>query len=406
MTGRRIAVALGAILCVLLWYLAYYGSRGAWIFHMSDSIADGGMGFTWDEARDVFDAFDWVLCITPLLGGLLCAAVGPRIGAPLGALVTFAGMLGMLLSPSRTALPAMSVMGLGKGMLWAAVLPAIAQLFRHPRENTRNAIVVALYVAINVGVLVGFNTSKFLIEIDSSPRVLILAWAFFMGCAIVALAALGWAARPPGPEDSGPRIPTGRVLVGVGILVVLMLPHGAMFTLSVDTHVDILRGALDPPTWDTVRNLNPLTVVLSGTVLGGALLAMSGRRAVPMALLMGVGMVGYALLLAPYVAPDRLGDSLGAFTLIDHLACATLEPLLGGILLARVVGDLGPRIGALAVGVVSSLDSTVQIATDRLVPEDAAGIAIGVTVGLCLIAGLILLVIAYPMQRRFFTPPQ
>lgn len=406
MTGRRIVVALGAILCVLLWYLAYYGSRGPWIFHMSTSLAEGGMGYTWDEARDVFDTLDWVLCVTPLLGALLCVAVGPRIGAPLGALVTFSGMLALLLSPPRTALPALSVLALGKGILWAGLVAAVVQLFRYPLENARNAIVLGFYVAMNAGILLGNSATRALLDIDITARALIVAWAVLMVLALVTLAVVGWLARPPGPADAGPRIPPGKVLLGAAILVVLILPHAGMFTLGIRTHVDILQGALDPPTWDTVRNLNPLTVILAGTVFCGGLLAISGRRPLPAAILLGIGMLGYALLLAPMAVPERLGDAAGAFALFDFMGCAALEPLLGGLIFARVAGDLGPRSAALAVGVVSSLDATADTTIERLVPDSATATGIGVSVGICLIAGLLLLAIAYPIQRRFFTPPQ
>jgi len=406
MTARRILVSAGALLAAGLWCVALFASRDAWLFHMSDAVDEGGLGIAWESALDLYRTFAWLDCATPLLGGVLCIILGPRIVLALAGLPVAVGTLGIAVGSADTMLAAMTLVAVGKGMFWPALMATVAPLLGYPLENARTALFLGFYAAINAGMLTGNVVSGAMFALADEASAGVWFAVALMGLVIPLTVAVAWGARPPALPDGPRRVRPQGAVVGAAIVMALYMPHAGAFMLGSGAHTAAIEATFSAAVATSVHDLNPLIVIVVAILTAPLFLTLSGRRPLPAAIPMGAALTLYGLCVLPMAFPGVVGGALGTVGLASFMGCAALEPLVGGIICARLVGDLPPRAGAMVVGVWSAIQSVLFELLRGGADQPLRSGEVGAAAALCVVAGLVMVAMARSLQRTYFTPDE
>ncbi len=405
LTGRRIyrhriPITLLVVAGAFLWDAAFFGADWSLLMRLSADPADGGLGMAWEKATALYRLYSTLAACAPLLGGLLSLLTGPRWLAPIGVVLAGAGFILLGMGPLPMALPAYLALAVGRGLFWPGLVTILGAVFPGSLENQRTATMLFLYAAVNAGLLAGKYTGAMFYAFDHQQLLLCLAGV----TALIGAAPLAGAsalARETIHSASSRNPRPIRTLGGTAIVMGLMWPHLVLLYGGTVPLTSAIRDGMAVGLSQFVIDTNPLVIVIVASLAALGLILPFERR-IPAIAVVGAASVAYALCMIPM---GLLGVA-GALTLplaaAGWLGCSVFEPLVGASMGSRIVGDLPPRLGGLVYGVWGGVAGLTSVTVIRWVPEAALAPVVVVFALLSAGAGLVLLVIAGPLDRAFF----
>jgi dipeptide/tripeptide permease len=393
---------------------AYYAVRSVLILYLTRDL-----GLTTAEAFDLYARFTWMALLTPLLGGALALAIGPRVTAAIGAVLAALGFF-LLAAGANGAFVWVSGLGVGlfKACPWAILADAVAREESPsgdpadaPLSPRRFPLMVAMtafvYLAINVGAFLSSSAGALAATRSGFTSVFVAAGVVMVGAVAIAvvIALLPLAMRAERPKDAhapyrAPAMPgapsasvasVGPPLLGLLVLFGAIVPyHLALPVTGQAAYFLQIRSAL--------ATVNPLVVIVA-SALGFAffLAAALSRWSFPLTWPFGGALVVFGLGLIPIVAASNaLTFALG--TAVTGVAEAIIE----AVALAYVALATGRRIATLTVAVWLALASVLSFVP---VSEVAWRFELAAFAALALLAGALVLIFGRRLHRFAFDPP-
>ena len=403
---RALLVVVALPLLLLLERLAWYGTRTISFPYLQE------LGWTSVDVGVFHGVQNAVLPLVTVLSGLLALAVGPLPMIALGLLFAATGYAMVpMFDPSGVEVPLyLTVVGtaLFRPAIWAALLIPLAR----PRESGRIGACILLYGVSNAGAVAASPGASWLMSQFGSETVYTVAAALaglgFLGSLAVAGGWVGTAAEeaaaPPGPSR---RLEWPVVLAVAGLGVVLFIPWAGLMTgfeavYSTLWELDFVAG--HESIWTA---MNPAIVIFLALLLASIFLMLTMlEKTVPALLLAGGGMVILAVgLIAVAIGPIR--ESPWGFGAAFALVSVG-EVLAAPALISRIGGDVHWRLTTLFVALWLATSQLGYAASGVLRGSGLMENPFGLPLAFAIMAiplGLVLLVVAIPLQRRLFDPP-
>ncbi|RLB53477.1 MAG: hypothetical protein DRJ42_11920 [Deltaproteobacteria bacterium] len=259
-----------------------------------------------------------------------------------------------------------------------------------------------VYFGINVAAMAGPLVGGQLGEAVGFGLVFGLSAAVCLVSALLA-AGVGGVHHRVGTKPQPGTFGAGPVL-GAIVLLVLSLPYflgmGALGTLQVAATPFGEPGSDGLP----FVALNPIVISLVTLFAAVGFAVAAFMKARPMSLYVaGGGLLVFALGLGAgaFVEPE---SGLGVALLLAIVLTAIGEGLTGGVVLARVAADVHPRLGTLVFALFLVLSSGAPYLASFANEVESVRIAVGVCALFSFGAGAVLLAVAGPMQRAFYSP--
>lgn len=394
MNGSLARILAACLLLPLVYGLervAYYGMRSVLFI---DATQRRGLDAV--EVSEIMRRFTYGTYAFAILGGLIAIAIGPRFTFALGAMIACAGFA-VLPSDSVTLGVALLPIAIGTGILKPCIWAAAADAFPDPQESGRNALVVGLYVVINVAAFAGSSSApKYGEQIGNFDGVFMaaalataLAGALALGLGLIHVLVGRGAPREEVPLRWQP-------LAGGALLLAVSLPYYLAMDLATNhAYTAGSREAAQLFVW------NPAIVAATGIplMLAMAALALMGKRA-PTLILAGAGIALVALGAIPLIAAPGAGAALLAGIVVMGIGETFVGPLLGSRLAGGVHRRLSTLLAAfflLGVAVTNAISSGIGEAS-----ADALQVFAGAAAVLALVTGMLLAALHF--ARRFLWP--
>lgn len=272
--------------------------------------------------------------------------------------------------------------------------------------------ILLTYVGYNLGAVIASPLAQALQE-ALGLRAVYLAAAGLALLATLIAAGVGaaWLLKREraAEEQRAPRPPLGSVLMGIGALALLAFLPVLSWNQSWHLQFDLLQQLDVGMSWDLFFALNPAIVTVVAVLLAAVLAGLHFTRLrVPAMALVGLGLalVGLALLLM--VVPGvraTVPAFLAAAVVLSIGEVFALPPLL-----SRLTGDVHWRLAPLLAAGWLALTGGGGILLTWLIERYELPVLRTVTgwvgAGSGLLFGLVLLILADPLQRRLFSPPR
>lgn len=319
--------------------LAFYGMRSiVWIW------ATQAMGRSHVEWSTTFSIFTWATALTPLLGGALAIAIGPRWVMPIGAAIAGAGLTFLpLTNQAHLAVP-LVIYALGVGLVRPCIFAALAEALPDPRESARLSLAVVIYFAVNSAASLGSLLAPWAgNQIGFEPILYVLAGLYLLIVPLALAYALFHRLAPKSEMPEQPFDP--KPILGVAVLLALSLPW--LLAQDVVGRIPFLVGTSSQNV-GRLYSLNPMvvsaTTLFVAAAVGACALMQVRIRAF---LLIGIGLLITAVASVPViVSPSTLAAAGVSFVVL-----AIGESLVGPALVSRVAAGIHWRFATLAVAI-------------------------------------------------------
>ncbi|RHA38309.1 peptide MFS transporter [Cellulomonas rhizosphaerae] len=225
---------------------SYYGMRAILLLYITDTAANGGLGFGKTTGEALVAAYGASVYLVSVLGGWLAdRVIGARRSVLYGGIVIAAGHVFLSIPGAGFSFTGIVLVALGTGLLKPNVSSMVGELYSRD-DVRRDSAFSIFYMGINIGSL----AAPFVV---GGVRE---AWGYHAGFAVAAVGMaialvffvlgrklLGGAGDvPPNPLTPADRGPVTRlfVAVGAGCLVALGIAVWVQGGFSADTVVDAL----------------------------------------------------------------------------------------------------------------------------------------------------------------------
>jgi len=458
-TVARIAAFVGIPLLWLVERASYYAMRGVVRLYLSDAPGVG-LGLPRAEAASVYGTWTLSMAGFVLLGGLVAFAMGPRIPLVAGFGLSAAGVALLGNGGAGALWPALLLVAAGQGLLRPSSYAVLAQEIGRGFDNLRVAACFALYVAIDIGAFVGGMTTGLRSTGPAKYQTVfsLSTLGFVGGLALSATLVLilakhsprtspGGAAAPqagvgggrregaqadlplpqtgdmsrlneallrggPGGEalarladrDGPPAEPRNGALAAALVLLAVLpcLFAGTAFDTVMFDATDKLPGSAATTLFNLGTGID-ISAALLGTILM-LVIALTSRRTAPVLYGAAGGLllmfVGCALLLAA-------GDPASLIVVTAAVVFVRLgDVTLVSIALGRFLGGPRARMAPLwAAGWHLAMMLVLPVSSASALTGAAGRTFLGAMVPVCLIAGVLVAVLA-PRLERLFAPAE
>lgn len=372
---------------------ANYAVRTLLITLMHEPASSGGLGLTTEQAVSTYGWFGMLGGVTPLLGGLVAVAIGPRIPMVLGALCgAIAYVVLAMASPSTLAL-SLVLWAVGYGLLVPCLYAVVAREFAGAGEGYRLAPFLLMYAAVNVGAVIATPAVSGLQSLRVEPTAVCGAAAALMVVVTVGLAGVALLGTRQTEPTSG-----GRVELGLVIVLALLMPGIAVSALGFGVIIEMAAGSASAA---LLFAINPVVVIVTATAVAiGAILYGALRKSPPTLAMLGVG----TLILTFGTVPLLLGGSAPsmAIQVSAVVIMAIGEPLVLALGAARMAIGTHRRFAALVLAVWFAATRGIYSLSDVISGQGWSSPALALAAVACVVAGVVLLALGSFLQRTFF----
>lgn len=159
---------------------SYYGMRALLVLFLVSQIADGGLGWSRQEALALYGMYTFLVYLTPILGGILAdKLLGYRYAVTLGALLMTIGHALMAFETTSAFYAGLGFLIAGNGFFKPNISSIVGQLYADEPEKKDGAYTI-FYMGINAGAFLGILLCGYLGEKVGWPYGFGLA-GIFMG---------------------------------------------------------------------------------------------------------------------------------------------------------------------------------------------------------------------------------
>jgi proton-dependent oligopeptide transporter, POT family len=322
---------------------AYYGMRALLVLYLIDTET-GGLGWSREEASQLYGWYNGLAFLTPVAGGWLADRfLGTNRSLVVGGVLISGGHLALALASEWSFYGGLALIILGTGFFKPNVYTMVGQLYRD-RDPRRDAGFTLYYMGINLGALFGPLVCAW---VAAHPR---LGWRYgFAVAGLSMLIGLGFylwtrgdrlraVGLPPSHHEATSRKPAGagrlsedesRRIMALGIVTIFVV----FFWLAFE---------------QVGSSLNMFAAQRTDRTVEGWLAGFLPQSEVPAAWFQAVNPL-FVLLLAPLMA--ALWQSLGSRAPSTQAKMAMGLILLGAAYLVMVLGaaasDQGNRVSPL-----------------------------------------------------------
>ncbi len=156
---------------------SYYGMRAILLLYMTNSFAEGGLGFDEKYAGIIYGTYVASVWYLPLPGGWLADRIlGARRAVLLGGIIIACGHYSMAINSKLTFYAGLILIACGTGLLKPNISAMVGQLYSE-NDKRRDAGFSIFYMGINLGAFLSPLVVGFLAQSESF-RNLISSWGF------------------------------------------------------------------------------------------------------------------------------------------------------------------------------------------------------------------------------------
>ncbi len=360
---------------------AFYMVRSVVVLHTVNTLAIDRI-----TAFAQYAAFGTRVSLLMLVGACVALVVGPRLTATVGALLCALAYVALGVGSRVMLDPTLWLWALGLALFRPSIFVVLGYELRRLGQARWVAAAMAMTVAVDVAVTGMVAGSMAMHRAGGILAVTMVA----AGLAVVAAVTLVAVMRRAEKAPTAPRFATNiRLVVGVALLMVAVVPAQLVYELSADSGIGARLAAKTRARW--LIMLDPIVVSALAVLVALVLWALTPARRV-MVPLIAVGLLaaaGAALL------------PLAQYALVLVVLLAMVKVFTLHVMLARVSFGIGYRTGAIVVAlwflIPWASHALVQRTPDAY--HDAFAIACGV---LSVAAGVLLLVLRTRIERFFF----
>lgn len=308
---------------------SYYGMRALLVLYLTESLLNGGLGFSDQNASLLYGVFTGLVYFTPLIGGWLADNyIGQRRAIAIGAITMMMGQFCLFYETSLTFLYlGLSLLIIGNGFFKPNISVIVGNLYEQGDARKDSAYTI-FYMGINIGAFFApLLTGYFAVHYGYRYGFLIAALGMLIGFLIYRLLGnrlLGDLCKKPirssESEQYGntPLSPEEKDRIGVILVFVLFSifffagfeQAGSSMTLYTEKYID--RSVLNyevPTAW--FQSINPVFIVILAPILSVVWqrLGKSGKEPnVPTKMSMGMILLGVGFLVLVGAVMQRGGD--------------------------------------------------------------------------------------------------
>ncbi len=308
---------------------SYYGMRALLVLYLTESLLNGGLGFSDQNASLLYGVFTGLVYFTPLIGGWLADNyIGQRRAIAIGAITMMMGQFCLFYETSLTFLYlGLSLLIIGNGFFKPNISVIVGNLYEQGDARKDSAYTI-FYMGINIGAFFApLLTGYFAVHYGYRYGFLIAALGMLIGFLIYRLLGnrlLGDLCKKPirssESEQYGntPLSPEEKDRIGVILVFVLFSifffagfeQAGSSMTLYTEKYID--RSVLNyevPTAW--FQSINPVFIVILAPILSVVWqrLGQSGKEPnVPTKMSMGMILLGVGFLVLVGAVMQRGGD--------------------------------------------------------------------------------------------------
>ncbi|XXF80144.1 hypothetical protein P2318_10445 [Myxococcaceae bacterium GXIMD 01537] len=395
--ARQLLALLLVPLTLLLERLTYYGWRSVLIPFLT---LPEGLGMDTSAAMELHAHLTLALSLTPVLGGVVGLAVGPRVALPVGMALNVLGF-GLLAfaRPGPGLYLALGVLVVGQALFRPNLFAVLGTELPDPGGNLRTAGMMLACGAINAGAMLapmvfgvladraGFGISFGVITCVAAFTLLLAGGVSFLGHR-----------APPAPATSV------SVLGIFSVMALFTLPYLTLMLGSEMVHSIQTLSVGGEAAGVVMLNLNSWTVIASSGLLFGVLSVLHfARKTVPAMWILGGGAVVAALSAAPLLlAGTGPGEPS---VIVAILIGGVAEVLVSTSALSRTSAGPSPRVAALLLGVFFSWMGLMNHAVSALSRSPVSAVFLALFALGALGVGGVLLFLGRRMEQRLFAPP-
>ena len=156
---------------------SYYGMRAILLLYMTNSFAEGGLGFDEKYAGIIYGTYVSSVWYLPLPGGWLADRIlGARRAVLLGGIIIACGHYSMAINSKLTFYAGLILIACGTGLLKPNISAMVGQLYSE-EDKRRDAGFSIFYMGINLGAFLAPLVVGFLAQ-SQTFRNLISSWGF------------------------------------------------------------------------------------------------------------------------------------------------------------------------------------------------------------------------------------
>lgn len=133
---------------------SYYGMRALLVLYLTQSLIDGGLGFSDQNASLLYGIFTGLVYFTPLIGGWLADNyLGQRRAISIGAITMMCGQFCLFYEASLTFLYlGLTLLIIGNGFFKPNISVIVGNLYK-PNDVRKDSAYTIFYMGINLGAL-------------------------------------------------------------------------------------------------------------------------------------------------------------------------------------------------------------------------------------------------------------
>ncbi len=134
---------------------SYYGMRALLVLFLVSQLADGGWGWSRQDALGLYALYTGLVYLTPILGGIIAdKLLGYRNAVVLGAFLMTLGHASMALDTPMAFYAGLGLLMIGNGFFKPNISSIVGQLYaNHPEK--KDAAYTIFYMGINAGAFLG-----------------------------------------------------------------------------------------------------------------------------------------------------------------------------------------------------------------------------------------------------------
>lgn len=308
---------------------SYYGMRALLVLYLTESLLNGGLGFSDENASLLYGVFTGLVYFTPLIGGWLADNyIGQRRAIAIGAITMMMGQFCLFYETSLTFLYlGLSLLIIGNGFFKPNISVIVGNLYEQGDARKDSAYTI-FYMGINIGAFFApLLTGYFAVHYGYRYGFLIAALGMLIGFMIYKLLGdrlLGDLCKKPIRSSESdqygntPLSPDEKDRIWVILVFVLFSifffagfeQAGSSMTLYTEKYID--RSVLNyevPTAW--FQSINPVFIVILAPILSVVWqrLGKSGKEPnVPTKMSMGMILLGVGFLVLVGAVMQRGGD--------------------------------------------------------------------------------------------------
>ncbi len=309
---------------------SYYGMRALLVLYLTQSLIEGGLGFSDQNASLLYGIFTGLVYFTPLIGGWLADNyIGQRRSISVGAITMMCGQFCLFYESSLTFLYlGLFLLIIGNGFFKPNISVIVGNLYEQG-DSRKDAAYTIFYMGINVGAFFApLLTGYFAIRYGYRYGFLVAGLGMLVGWIIYKLLEnklLGdlckcslRSTKLNNSENDQPLTTEEKDRVKVILVFALFSifffagfeQAGSSMTLYTDKYIDrSINGFVIPTAW--FQSINPVFIVLLAPLLSmlWARLSLDGKDPdVPTKMSMGMILLGAGFLFLIGAVMQRGGD--------------------------------------------------------------------------------------------------